>query len=170
MSGATPRLALIIIDGFGVSTGGACDAIAAAAMPNWRALCAQHPHTTLGASGEAVGLPAGQMGNSEVGHLNIGSGQRVPQDLPRIDAAIADGSFAQMGGLRSALAAAQRVASRSSRCLGVVGYTPTTAMRSRCCAPRMRLVSRAFSCTSSSMGVTHHHALLPRRLHRSSSA
>ena len=107
MSGATPRLALIIIDGFGVSAGGACDAIAAAAMPNWRALCAQHPHTTLGASGEAVGLPAGQMGNSEVGHLNIGSGQRVPQDLPRIDAAIADGSFAQMGGLRSALAAAQ---------------------------------------------------------------
>ncbi len=107
MPGATPRLALIIIDGFGVSTGGACDAIAAAAMPNWRALCAQHPHTTLGASGEAVGLPAGQMGNSEVGHLNIGSGQRVPQDLPRIDAAIADGSFAQMGGLRSALATAQ---------------------------------------------------------------
>ncbi len=107
MSGATPRLALIIIDGFGVSTGGACDAIAAAAMPNWRALCAQHPHTTLGASGESVGLPAGQMGNSEVGHLNIGSGQRVPQDLPRIDAAIVDGSFAQMGGLRSALAAAQ---------------------------------------------------------------
>ena len=100
------RIALVIIDGFGVSNGGACDAIAAASMPNWRALCAQHPHTTLGASGEAVGLPAGQMGNSEVGHLNIGSGQRVPQDLPRIDAAIADGSFGQMGALRSALAAA----------------------------------------------------------------
>ncbi|MEO0064129.1 MAG: 2,3-bisphosphoglycerate-independent phosphoglycerate mutase, partial [Chloroflexota bacterium] len=107
MAGAKPRLALIVVDGFGVSSGGACDAIAAASMPNWRALAAQHPHTTLGASGEAVGLPAGQMGNSEVGHLNIGSGQRVPQDLPRIDAAISDGSFAQMGGLRSALAAAQ---------------------------------------------------------------
>ena len=103
----TPRLALIIVDGFGVGEGGACDAIAAASMPNWRALCAQYPHTTLGASGEAVGLPAGQMGNSEVGHLNIGSGQRVPQDLPRIDAAIADGSFAQMAGLRSAVSAAQ---------------------------------------------------------------
>ncbi|MEI6155832.1 MAG: 2,3-bisphosphoglycerate-independent phosphoglycerate mutase [bacterium] len=103
----TPRLALIIVDGFGVGDGGACDAIAAAAMPNWRALCAQYPHTTLGASGEAVGLPAGQMGNSEVGHLNIGSGQRVPQDLPRIDAAIADGSFGQMAGLRSAVSAAQ---------------------------------------------------------------
>ena len=107
MAGTTPRLALIVIDGFGVSNGGACDAIAAASMPNWRALCAQHPHTTLGASGESVGLPAGQMGNSEVGHLNIGSGQRVPQDLPRIDAAIADGSFTQMSGLRSAVSAAQ---------------------------------------------------------------
>jgi 2,3-bisphosphoglycerate-independent phosphoglycerate mutase len=107
MAGTTPRLALVIIDGFGVSNGGACDAIAAASMPNWRALCAQHSHTTLGASGESVGLPAGQMGNSEVGHLNIGSGQRVPQDLPRIDAAIADGSFTQMSGLRSAVSAAQ---------------------------------------------------------------
>ncbi len=101
------RLALIIVDGFGVGDGGPSDAISAASMPNWRALCAQHPHTTLGASGEAVGLPVGQMGNSEVGHLNIGSGQRVPQDLPRIDAAIADGSFAQMSGLRSAVTAAQ---------------------------------------------------------------
>jgi 2,3-bisphosphoglycerate-independent phosphoglycerate mutase len=107
MASTTRRLALIIVDGFGVGDGGACDAIAAASMPNWRALCAQHPHTTLGASGESVGLPAGQMGNSEVGHLNIGSGQRVPQDLPRIDAAIADGSFAQMAGLRSALTAAK---------------------------------------------------------------
>ncbi len=107
MASTTRRLALIIVDGFGVGDGGACDAIAAASMPNWRALCAQHPHTTLGASGESVGLPAGQMGNSEVGHLNIGSGQRVPQDLPRIDVAIADGSFAQMAGLRSALTAAK---------------------------------------------------------------
>ena len=107
MLGTARRLALVIIDGFGVGNGGACDAIAAASMPNWRALCAQYPHTTLGASGEAVGLPPGQMGNSEVGHLNIGSGQRVPQDLPRIDAAIADGSFAQLAGLRSAVSAAQ---------------------------------------------------------------
>jgi 2,3-bisphosphoglycerate-independent phosphoglycerate mutase len=106
MTAPTRRLALIIIDGFGVSSGGACDAIAAAAMPNWRALLAEHAHTTLGASGESVGLPAGQMGNSEVGHLNIGSGQRVPQDLPRIDSAIADGSFGTMTGLQSALSAA----------------------------------------------------------------
>lgn len=107
MGDFSQRVALIVIDGFGVSTGGPCDAIAAASMPNWRALCARHVSTTLGASGEAVGLPAGQMGNSEVGHLNIGSGQRVPQDLPRIDAAIADGSFGTMSGLRNALTAAQ---------------------------------------------------------------
>lgn len=106
MARPSRRLALLIIDGFGVSKGGACDAIAAASMPNWRALCVEHPMTTLGASGDAVGLPLGQMGNSEVGHLNIGSGQRVPQDLPRIDAAIADGSFGNMPGLRSAVDAA----------------------------------------------------------------
>ncbi|MFM9165399.1 MAG: 2,3-bisphosphoglycerate-independent phosphoglycerate mutase, partial [Candidatus Limnocylindrus sp.] len=106
MAGTPHRVALIVIDGFGVSAGGPCDAIAAASMPNWRALSAQHPVTSLGASGEAVGLPAAQMGNSEVGHLNIGTGQRVPQDLPRIDAAIANGSFGQMSGLRNALAAA----------------------------------------------------------------
>lgn len=103
---AQQRVALLIIDGFGVGTGAPGDAITAAAMPNWRSLSARFPSTTLGASGEAVGLPSGQMGNSEVGHLNIGSGQRVPQDLPRIDAAIRDGSFAREPGLREALSAA----------------------------------------------------------------
>ena len=56
-------------------------------------LWARYPHTTLEASGAAVGLPDGQMGNSEVGHLNLGAGRPVLQDLPRIDAAIADGTF-----------------------------------------------------------------------------
>jgi 2,3-bisphosphoglycerate-independent phosphoglycerate mutase len=64
-------------------------------MPAWRALIARWPHAVLGASEGAVGLPPGQMGNSEVGHLNLGAGRPVLQDLPRIDAAIADGSFAQ---------------------------------------------------------------------------
>src|SRR4051812_12664219 len=63
-------------------------------MPAWRGLVARWPHSALGASEGAVGLPAGQMGNSEVGHLNLGAGRPVLQDLPRIDAAIADGSFA----------------------------------------------------------------------------
>ena len=62
-------------------------------MPAWQSLLAAWPHSGLDASGEAVGLPPGQMGNSEVGHLNLGAGRPVVQDLPRIDAAIADGSF-----------------------------------------------------------------------------
>ena len=62
-------------------------------MPAWRALLARWPHAQLRASEDAVGLPPGQMGNSEVGHLNLGAGRPVLQDLPRIDAAIADGSF-----------------------------------------------------------------------------
>jgi len=81
-------------------------------MPAWRALLAAWPHSRLEASGEAVGLPAGQMGNSEVGHLNLGAGRPVLQDLPRIDAAIADGSFAANGVL---LAACRRAAEPGRR-------------------------------------------------------
>ena len=64
---------------------------------------------TLTAKGEAVGLPAGQMGNSEVGHLNLGAGSIVPQDLARIDAAVEDGTLAKNEALRDALGAAERV-------------------------------------------------------------
>src|SRR5262245_11281059 len=92
-SGRPRPIVLIVIDGFGIGGDPATDAIAAADMPVWRGLLARWPHARLDASGEAVGLPAGQMGNSEVGHLNIGAGRPVRQDLPRIDAAIADGSF-----------------------------------------------------------------------------
>jgi 2,3-bisphosphoglycerate-independent phosphoglycerate mutase len=89
-----PRpIVLIVIDGFGIGPDPVNDAIAAASMPVWRGLLARWPHAVLRASEDAVGLPAGQMGNSEVGHLNIGAGRPVLQDLPRIDAAIADGSF-----------------------------------------------------------------------------
>ena len=89
-----PRpLVLVVIDGFGIGPHPADDAIASARMPVWRGLLARWPHSTLQASEGAVGLPAGQMGNSEVGHLNLGAGRPVLQDLPRIDAAIADGSF-----------------------------------------------------------------------------
>jgi 2,3-bisphosphoglycerate-independent phosphoglycerate mutase len=83
----------VVVDGFGIGNGDSADAIAAARMPAWRSLLAEWPHSKLEASGEAVGLPAGQMGNSEVGHLNLGAGRPVVQDLPRIDAAIMDGSF-----------------------------------------------------------------------------
>jgi len=93
-SRARPRpIVLVVLDGFGIGRDPAADATAAAPMPTWRTLLARWPHAALGASGEAVGLPPDQMGNSEVGHLNLGTGQPVLQDLPRIDAAIADGSF-----------------------------------------------------------------------------
>jgi 2,3-bisphosphoglycerate-independent phosphoglycerate mutase len=108
---------LIVIDGFGIGKDPAADAIAAARMPAWRALLARWPHASLEASGEAVGLPAGQMGNSEVGHLNIGAGRRVLQDLPRIDAAIGDGSFFD----RPALVAACERARDTRGRLSVVG-------------------------------------------------
>ncbi|HET7727744.1 MAG TPA: 2,3-bisphosphoglycerate-independent phosphoglycerate mutase [Candidatus Limnocylindrales bacterium] len=89
-----PRpIVLVVIDGFGIGRDPAADAIAAARMPVWRGLLERWPHAVLRASEDAVGLPPGQMGNSEVGHLNLGAGKPVLQDLPRIDAAIADGSF-----------------------------------------------------------------------------
>lgn len=89
-----PRpLLLVVLDGFGIGRYPERDAIAAARMPVWRSLLERWPHARLDASAEAVGLPHGQMGNSEVGHLNIGAGRPVRQDLPRIDAAIDDGSF-----------------------------------------------------------------------------
>ena len=91
---ARPRpIVLVVLDGFGIGHDAFADAIAAAPMPRWRELLARWPHCVLRASEDAVGLPAGQMGNSEVGHLNLGAGRPVLQDLPRIDAAIADGSF-----------------------------------------------------------------------------
>ncbi len=113
-SGRRPRpVVLLIIDGFGVGPDPAVDAIASARMPAWRGLLGRWPHALLDASGPAVGLPDGQMGNSEVGHLNIGAGRPVLQDLPRIDAAIADGSFfenvALVGAAREAAASGRRL-------------------------------------------------------------
>ena len=102
-----PRpIVLVVIDGFGLGPVPADDAIAAARTPAWDALRAGWPHSSLGASEEAVGLPPGQMGNSEVGHLNLGAGRPVLQDLPRIDAAIADGSFFTRPALLAACARA----------------------------------------------------------------
>jgi 2,3-bisphosphoglycerate-independent phosphoglycerate mutase len=104
---ARPRPAVIlVIDGFGIGRAGDADAIAAARMPTWRSLLERWPHATLRASEDAVGLPAGQMGNSEVGHLNIGAGRPVLQDLPRIDAAIASGAFFDRPALMDACARA----------------------------------------------------------------
>jgi 2,3-bisphosphoglycerate-independent phosphoglycerate mutase len=87
---------LCILDGWGWRENHAEDnAIAAAATPNYSRLLKECPHALLQTSGSAVGLPRGQMGNSEVGHMNIGAGRVVAQDLPRIDVAIEDGSLAR---------------------------------------------------------------------------
>lgn len=88
-------LALIILDGFGYNPQDYGNAIAAAKKPNIDRLMAACPHTLIGASGLDVGLPDGQMGNSEVGHTNIGAGRIVYQELTRISKSIADGDFFQ---------------------------------------------------------------------------
>ena len=118
---ARPRpIVLVVLDGFGVGHDAAADAIAAARMPAWRGLLERWPHALLGASGRDVGLPDGQMGNSEVGHLNLGAGRPVLQDLPRIDAAIADGSFASRPALVGACALAMAGSGRL-HAIGLVG-------------------------------------------------
>ena len=91
---ARPKpLLLLILDGWGYRAERADNAIALANVPNWRALLAECPNTLVHTEGRFVGLPDGQMGNSEVGHMNIGAGRIVYQDLTRVDAAIEDGSF-----------------------------------------------------------------------------
>ena len=105
MNAATPplkRVCLVILDGWGLAPPGPGNAVELAETPVFDHLWAEHPHTQLTACGRAVGLPDGQMGNSEVGHLNLGAGAVVRQDLTRIDDAISDGSFAQNEALRRA--------------------------------------------------------------------
>jgi 2,3-bisphosphoglycerate-independent phosphoglycerate mutase len=96
------RVALVILDGWGLAEAGPGNAVELADTPVFDELWASHPHTTLTAWGPAVGLPDGQMGNSEVGHLNLGAGAVVKQDLLRIDEAIEDGSFFENEVLREA--------------------------------------------------------------------
>jgi len=86
---------LVILDGFGWNESPEDNAVAQANTPNFDRLWADNPHALLSTSGRVVGLPTGQMGNSEVGHLNIGAGRVVMQELPRIDSAIEDGSLAK---------------------------------------------------------------------------
>ena len=93
---------LIILDGWGIAPAGPGNAVELAKTPVFDELWARYPHGTLAASGEAVGLPAGQMGNSEVGHLTIGSGRILLQDFARVNRAIADGAFAQNEALTGA--------------------------------------------------------------------
>ena len=115
-----PRPAVLcILDGWGCRPDADDNAITRSGPENFARMLAECPHTTLSTSGRAVGLPAGQMGNSEVGHMNIGAGRIVVQDLPRIDDAIADHSFAARPALRDFLARAKK-ANRTIHILGLV--------------------------------------------------
>ena len=93
MSNQSKKLALIILDGWGIGNGSQSDAISHAQTPVMHQLLAEHPHSTLRTDGLMVGLPEGQMGNSEVGHMNIGAGRVVFQELVRINNAIEDHSI-----------------------------------------------------------------------------
>jgi 2,3-bisphosphoglycerate-independent phosphoglycerate mutase len=108
-SSHTASVCLVVLDGWGLAEPGPGNAVSLAATPIFDELWATYPHTTLTACGAAVGLPEGQMGNSEVGHLNLGAGAVVKQDLVRIDEAIADGSLAENQVLRDAFSRAPRV-------------------------------------------------------------
>src|ERR1022692_5243274 len=98
------KVILIIMDGWGLGNGKQSDAIQNADVPFVSSLYNKYPHTTLVTWGEDVGLPAGQMGNSEVGHLNLGAGRIVYQELTRINKAISDGTLATNPALKTFLA------------------------------------------------------------------
>src|SRR5258706_2607443 len=107
--GARPRPAVLcILDGWGERADATDNAIAAAKHPHYDRMLRDSAHALLATSGRAVGLPDGQMGNSEVGHTNIGAGRLVLQDLPRVDDAVADGSLAERPALRALIAAAKK--------------------------------------------------------------
>src|SRR5207244_7630561 len=101
-------VALIVLDGWGYRPETNGNAIALANTPTWDSLWARGSRTLLEASELRVGLPEGQMGNSEVGHLNMGAGRVVYQDFTRIDVAIRDGDFARNPALNDGIAAARR--------------------------------------------------------------
>ncbi len=119
-SQARPKpVVLLILDGWGHREAREDNALALAELPNWRGLLARSPHTLIHTEGRHVGLPDGQMGNSEVGHMNLGAGRIVYQDLTRVDAAIEDGSFLANPALRGACEAA-RATGRTLHVMGLL--------------------------------------------------
>src|SRR5574339_266097 len=100
---AAKKVILIIMDGWGLGKVASADAIKNAKTPFVSSLYSKYPNTTLITCGEAVGLPDGQMGNSEVGHLNLGAGRIVYQELQRINVAVRDGSFSKNAALLDAI-------------------------------------------------------------------
>ncbi|MBK9194711.1 MAG: 2,3-bisphosphoglycerate-independent phosphoglycerate mutase [Flavobacteriales bacterium] len=127
------KVALIILDGWGIGAGDRTDAIAQAKTPFIDGLRAAMPHATLRTDGLHVGLPEGQMGNSEVGHLNIGAGRVVYQDLVRIDKAVADGSLEQNTVLQAAFTEAKKPGKRL-HLIGLVSKGGVHSMQSHLAA------------------------------------
>ena len=120
-------LMLCILDGFGwLPSHPQGNAIVAANTPNLDHLFATYPHTTIGASGMDVGLPEGQMGNSEVGHTNIGAGRIVYQELTRITKAIQDGTIRDNAVLRGAM----EQAAQSGKALHLIGLLSSGGVHS----------------------------------------
>jgi 2,3-bisphosphoglycerate-independent phosphoglycerate mutase len=113
------KVALIILDGWGIGQQDLSDAIAQAQTPFTQSLTQKYPHATLRTDGENVGLPEGQMGNSEVGHMNIGAGRVVYQDLVKIHKSIRDGEFEQLPTLVHAFEHAEK-AGKKVHLLGLV--------------------------------------------------
>ena len=121
-SGSTfPLVTLVILDGWGCAPAGPGNAVELASTPVFDRLWSEYPHTRIAASGEAVGLPPGQMGNSEVGHLTIGSGRVLDQDFQRINRSIREGSFFENEALVSAFRRA-RERGGAMHLLGLVSY------------------------------------------------
>src|SRR5436305_14235276 len=119
-NGARPRPAVLcILDGWGERTDPTDNAIAAARHPNFDRMLRDSPHALLATSGRAVGLPEGQMGNSEVGHTNIGAGRLVMQDLPRVDDAMREGKLASRPALQQLIGAAKN-ANRTVHLMGLM--------------------------------------------------
>ena len=155
---------LMVLDGWGYAQPGPGNAVSLADTPVFDRLWASYPHGTLIASGEAVGLPAGQMGNSEVGHLNIGAGRVVYQDLTRISKAIEDGSFFENAVLQRAFADGLRArvhdpphGSRVGRRRARRHGPPQGVHRPR----RAGSVRRSSWCTRSSTGATRRRRARP---------
>src|SRR4026209_169784 len=113
----TKKAILIIMDGWGLGKIKSSDAIQNANVPFVTSLYKKYPNTTLITCGEDVGLPAGQMGNSEVGHLNLGAGRIVYQELERINVAVRDGSFSK----NSVLLDSIRYAKTNNKSLHLLG-------------------------------------------------
>ena len=116
---ASKKVILVIMDGWGLGQTASADAIRNANVPFVSSLYSKYPNTTLVTCGEAVGLPEGQMGNSEVGHLNLGAGRIVYQELQRINVAIRNGSFAQNPQLLNAIQTA-KINNKKLHLLGLV--------------------------------------------------